>query len=220
MHAHARRILSGFERTLLATSIALACPALAHGQATILNPITIDQVDWSNAAMGVTPNSEYAHLEFSYSADPLVPRFLNVVARNGPGGADQWIVQNLPLPDGATLGLGGETIATIIDLTPLGAVLGVSSAGQMILYTADATATTPLPLPPPNLLLNFTLIGSRLYAYGDDVSAVVTAPGYTPPAGPLAKPAWNGDPTFELRWRRNMPNEEQGTDQCRDRLRP
>lgn len=181
-------------------------------QAFIQHPITLEQMDWDSDSTGIVPLSEYGHLQFNFVPAPSVIRFCNIVARLGAGGVDQWIVRNMPLLDAGTLGAFSSETCQTIDLSGMGVVRGISSAGQTIFYTADASSIAPIPSMPPNTMANSLSLSSSLYCYGGKYGSPV-AVGLPPPAPPV-RPAWNGSFAFKLDWRRGMPNGEQGKNQC------
>jgi hypothetical protein len=164
-----------------------------------------------------TPNSEYGDLQLDFDPDNDTLFFANIVARRVvsgvPQGSPQWLVENLGVPSAVDIGVATATAAQTIDLSMIGVTRGSSVVGQQIEYTV-VFSTAPLSLQPvfnPDFV---TTIRAREYSFGGVVTGGPANPCLDPPQ-PIAKAPFvdDGRPAKRV-LRRNVPNGEQGTNQC------
>ncbi|MCA9243731.1 MAG: hypothetical protein KDA32_07260 [Phycisphaerales bacterium] len=177
-----------------------------------LNSLTIDQVDWNSTASGVVSNSEYGHVEITFTADPNLVAYLNVVGSVGAG-PRAWLIQNLPFLPISRLGLPNSECSRVIDLTGLGISRGSDITGSSLNWAATLT-TTPLNTEPNIPLANVLTIGRRLFNFGAERLVGPVLAGLLGAPLPPNKPLWDGNTMSKAAWNFGMPNGEQGTNQC------
>ena len=159
-------------------------------QLDIYNGIPTENTVWGKYRVEVTPGAELS--------------FINVVA------SDQWIVRNLPVPlieDAA----GSLMLETAVDLGAFGWTEGMNLTGTSV------TLQTSLGLEPWSAirdigsLVPVTIGNDFLNAVGRAVGDTVGGPGTVPELGTWDLSGW---PDVDFQFRFNMPNVQQGPNEC------
>lgn len=115
--------------------------ATAAGAQPVLSNIAFDQIDWFGVQVPAIPDSEWG--DFSVDVTPGASiEYINVLANTG--GADQWIVRNLPtIPSSADPST--QRFSTSFDLGLLGVARGVDIVTLDYRVTVDAVPRTSAP---------------------------------------------------------------------------
>lgn len=169
--------------------------------------IQFEQIDWfPGVPIADTPNSVWGHVTIDFIPD-VETRYINIVANDNSGGADQWIVQNLLISSGL-IEPNPFPLSTTFDLGLIGGVDGVDFTDLEFYITDDSNpaASMPAPIDPP---VPNTPVGDRVFVTG---GYTVGAPA---PPGPPQAPAAPGAQVPEIDIKRiNVPNIESATNQC------
>lgn len=83
--------------TLLFSMLVALLPAQAS-QAAAVSALGFGQVDWvDSTGFTFAPSSSWGTVDMTFIADPTVIHYVNIVASEGGGAVDAWIVRNMPL---------------------------------------------------------------------------------------------------------------------------
>lgn len=210
--------LGCFSRRLLLTAAVLAVMAAVPGaDGQSVSNERFDQIDLFGNQVPMQPDSQFGLYSALNVGAAAQFGYLNVVLNNGNGTGtpDTWAVQNLPIVPTALPGNeqpGPFNVYTSFDLGPLGIMPGQDLATLDGFKTITAAPLTSMPVagtPYPSP----TDVGSVNYdAEGKDNDAGPhNDPGTPTPNGSIA---FNVSNVFRFTWHQNVPNVEQGSEEC------
>lgn len=166
---------------------------------------SFDQIDFFGNNGATLSDSEWGLYRATVSPSASM-RYVNVFADGGTAG-DIWLVQNLPVPS-VSVQPDPITMYTAFDLQPLGFLRGTQASS---LSVHQEITSSPLTAP---LIPSYSTVTVGDFNY--DAEGKKGAGGlHSDPGSPvMGSVSLSFGGLFDFHWRSNVPNVEQGADEC------